>query len=182
MKASVHAASAWTPERGVLSAEDGLGQLSRFGRTCAAVVERVGVPDATLPIIVGTRHGATVSPAKVGEELELRWPDAEVSLLHAGADTLPVSLLDACLVLSRWNRVLWTVVDLQPGAELAACILLSRESSRTQILLERLDEPVPGVEPHLNPCAGIVALADAVGVKSVSIKVSSWSLALQTTA
>ncbi len=180
MNAWVSDASAWTPERGVLSAEDGLGALSRFSRTCASVVERVTVPDSEVLVILGTSTKPELPPAEVARELKARWPDAGLEIVIAGPDTLPLSGLDALVSVSTSRTVLWTVVDLKPGAELAAVIRLSSIATNRRLEIARTDEVAPAVAEHLNSCAGVLSLVDTVAPQSVSIKVGSWSLAVTT--
>lgn len=180
MKAWIADASVWTPERGALSAEDGLGKLSRFSRTCAAVVERVLVPDDGVLVILGTSTHVSISPTEVADELRGRWPKAGLEFVVADSQTLPLSGLDAVLSVGCGRTVLWAVVDLKPGAELAAVVRLSEVATDKVLELQQTDEVAPPVPDLLNSCAGILSLVDTPDRKSVSIKVDSWSLAVTT--
>jgi len=173
-------ASVWMPERGALSAEDGLGSLSRFSRTCASLVERVIAPDDEVLVILGTSTKPELSPAEVARELRGRWPGSGVEIVTAGSETLPLSGLDALVSVRPERTVLWTVVDLKPGAELAAVLRLSSVATDRRLEIARTDEVAPPVAEHLNSCAGVLSLVETVGPKSVSIKVGSWSLAVTT--
>lgn len=176
MKAWVADASVWTPERGALSAEDGLGSMSRFSRTCAAVVERLLVPDGDVLVILGTSTDPSASPAEVTDELRGRWPGSSLEIVVAGAQTLPLSGLDALASVGCGRTVVWAVVDLKPGAELAAVLRLSAVATDTVLEILPTEEVAPPVADHLNSCAGVLSLLDTVGRESVSIKVDSWSL------
>ncbi len=177
MNAGVLDALGWTPERGVLSAEDGLGSLCRFSRTCVAVVEQLWTPEVN-PVVVGTATGVSTHPGTVLEELGRRWPRASVELVVGGAQTLPASFMEASFALEDAETVLWVVVELQPGAELCSAFRLSRRAS-TFLELTRASDSVDPVAPHLNPCAGAVVLADAFGDEGVSVRVASWSISLR---
>lgn len=176
MKAWVADASVWTPERGALSAADGLASMSRFSRTCAAVVERILVPDRDVLVILGTSTAPSVSPEDVADELRRRWPDSGLEFVVAGAQTLPLSGLDALVSVGCGRTVVWAVVDLKPGAELAAVIRLSETATDTTLEILPTDEVAPPVADHLNSCAGVLSLVETVGRESVSIKVDCWSL------
>lgn len=172
MKAKLVDAVAWTPERGALSADDGLGALCRFARACAAVSEWMLVPDANTPVVIGTRSGAKLAPPIVEAQLVDRWPGARVSFVSGGLETVPLSLLEALLSLRKSRRVLWVVAELQPGAELVGAFLLERGEG-AGLSLERLPEPTATLAAHLNPCAPVLALQSK---ESVSIRVGSWLL------
>lgn len=176
MKAWVADASVWTPERGTLSAEDGLGSMSRFSRTCAAVVERVLIPDRDVLLVLGTSTAPSTSPTEVVDELRERWPDSGLEIVVAGVQTLPLSSLDALVAVGCGRTVVWAVVDLKPGAELAAVLRLSAVATDTVLEVRQTDEAAPPVADHLNSCAGVLSLVDTVRGESVSIKVDSWSL------
>lgn len=178
MKAWVADASAWTPEQGALSAQDGLGALSRFSRTCAAMVERVLFPDGGVLVILGTSEGLSISPTEVADELRGRWPDAGLEIVVAGSQTLPLSGLDALVSVGCGRTVLWAVVDLKPGAELAAVLRLSSVATATVLEIAPTDGVAHRVAAHLNSCAGVLSLIDTVGRESVSIKVGPWSLTM----
>ncbi len=178
MKARVLDAVYWTPERGALSAEDGLGGLSRFVRTCAAITERLRGPDVTSRVVVASCTGAADPPASVASELEARWSGARVSVVSAGVETVPASFLEAAFMLELADVVLWTVVDLFPGAELGASFVLGRASTGPTLELTRLREPEPQPDPHLNPCAPVLRLEAAVGASIPPIRVGSWGLSL----
>lgn len=178
MRSWVADASTWTPECGALSAEDGLGALSRFSRTCAAVVERIRIPDADVLVVLGTSTQPQAAPADIATELRGRWRDCGVDLVIAGPDTLPLSGLDALVAAAGPRTVLWAVVDLQPGAELAAVVELSRTATDKRLEIEWTDDVGPPLPNHLNSCTGVLSLLDTVGPQSVSIKVGSWSLAV----
>lgn len=180
MKAFVRASVSWTPERGGLSAEDGLADLSRFSRSCAAVLEELRAPDATTPLVVGTASGAPESPSVIVEELRERWPGTSVHVVTAGLETVPASLLEAVSLLGTHGEVSWVVADLQPGAELVRAFTLAETAPGHELTLSRLAEAVPPGDAHLNPCAAVLSL-DLMGRdESVSIKVGRWSLALVT--
>lgn len=176
MKAWLSDAWVWTPERGALSAEDGLASLSRFSRTCAAVVENILVPDVDVLVVLGTSTPPAVSPAEVADELRRRWPGSGLEFVVAGAQTLPLSGLDALVSVGCGRTVLWAVVDLKPGAELAAVIRLSAVATDRSLEILPMDEVAPPVADHLNSCAGVLSLVETVAQESVSIKVGSWSL------
>ncbi|MBV1861018.1 MAG: hypothetical protein KUG77_21555 [Nannocystaceae bacterium] len=178
MRTWIADASVWTPERGAVSAEDGLGALSRFSRTCAAVVERVLIPDRDVLVILGTSTLPTVSATDVARELGARWPGSGLEFVVAGSKTLPLSGLDALASVGCGRTVLWAVVDLKPGAELAAVVRLSRAATNTRLEIARTDELAPPAAEHLNSCAGLLSLVETVDRGSVSIKVDSWSLAV----
>ena len=173
MKAYVRDAIAWTPERGGLSAEDGLGALTRFARTVAATTERCGWPTVGSAIIVGGRDLAGASADEVVRALADRW-ESEVELVTAASNTVPLSLLDALLTVSERGGAWWIVADLSPGAEVVAAFDLSGDSG-CALTLTRTES---GTEP-LNPCAGVVRLADGFGRETVSIQVGSWAVALE---
>ncbi len=179
MKAWIADASAWTPEHGALSAEDGLGSLSRFSRTCAAVVERILVPNREVLVILGTSTAPSLSPHQIADELQQRWPHTGLELVVAGSQTLPLSGLDALLSVGCGKTVLWAVVDLKPGAELAAVFRLSPVATDRVLELQRIDAAAPPVADHLNSCAAVLSLVDTPGRESVSIKVGSWSLTVK---
>lgn len=168
-------AAVWTPEDGGLSAEDGLGALSRFSRSCAAVSERVRSPNASTPIIVGTVRGCTEPPLVVHDELQGRWPGARISIVMGHAETIGVSFLEASIALQDASQVLWTIVELQPGAELVAAFLLCREGG-SSVTLERCAEPKCAPVPHLNPCAPVLGLKRRE--EAISIRAGSWVLTL----
>lgn len=171
----------WTPERGTLSAEDGLANLSRFSRSCAAVLEDIRHPDQTAPVVVGTATGAAESPATIASELAGRWPNTDVHLVSAGVETVPASLLEAIALLRRYEVLSWVVVDLHPGAELVGAFTLANETPGRRLSLSRLAEPAQPPARHLNPCAAVLSLGAARRDESVSIKVGRWSVALATT-
>ncbi len=177
MKVGVVDALGWEPERGALSAEDGLGALSRFSRTCAAVVERCWDPAASR-VIVGTATGASVPAATVLEELGGRWPKATVELVVGGAQTLPTCLIEAAFALEHADAVVCVVTELQPGAELCSVFRLAKTASMVLELAHRPGRRGESASSHLNPCAGALALADGIGGGGVSVRVASWSIAL----
>ena len=109
MRASIVDGVSWTPERGALSAEDGLGRLSRFARSCVAVGEWLLVPDATTPIVLGTKTGAPEAADTITDALNGRWPGTRSTIICGGFETVPMSLLQACIELRRSPRVLWIV-------------------------------------------------------------------------
>ncbi|MGH1344041.1 MAG: hypothetical protein ACRBN8_20955 [Nannocystales bacterium] len=178
MKAWIADASVWTPEHGALSAEDGLGSLSRFSRTCASIVERVLPPSREVLVILGTSTPPEASPEQTALELKQRWPDCGLEFIVAGAQTLPMSGMDALVSMGHGRTVLWAVVDLKPTAELAAVVRLSSVPTDRRLELTRTDEVAPPPAEHLNSCAGVLSLVDTVGRESVSIKVGPWCLAV----
>ena len=180
MKASIVDGMWWTPERGALSAEDGLGKLSRFARSCAAVSERILVPDAETPVVLGTKSGAAQAASTITEQLLDRWPGTRLTVVSSGLETVPASLLEACIALRRSPRVLWVVAELHPGAELVAALLLARTGGAT-LSIARLPQVAPPPAAHLNPCAAILALERATATESVSIGVGSWLLTREPT-
>ena len=107
MNGWVEDASVWTPELETLSAEDGLGSLSRFSRTCAAVVERLIVPDEEVLVVLGTSTPPTVPLTEVTAELLDRWPGCGLEYVVAGRDTLPLSGLDALVSVGSRRTTLW---------------------------------------------------------------------------
>jgi len=178
VKASIVDGVWWTPERGALSAEDGLGDLSRFGRSCAAVSEWLLVPDASTPVVLGTKTGAAEAANTITDELLGRWPGTRATIVSGGNETVPSSLLQACIELRRSARVVWIVAELHPGAELVSAFLLARTGPAT-LALERLAEPAAPPASHLNPCAAILTLQQRAPSESVSIRVGSWLLTCQ---
>ncbi len=181
MKAFVRALATWTPERGALSAEDGLARLCRFSRTCAAVLDEIRGPEVETPLVVGTATGAAESPRRVAEELRERWPGSDVHLVTSGLETVPASLLEAMCLLTRCDEVSWVVVDLQPGAELVGAFTLANQAPGRRLTMLRMAEAAEPFAAHLNPCAGVLSLGVAPRDEGVSIKVGRWSLALDTT-
>lgn len=116
-------------------------------------------------------------PRRIASDLGRRWPQTRVSMVMAGQDTLPASLFEAGVGLEQRPDALWIVVDLRPGAELAAAFWLTRSPTAWDLQLERTTEAAPP-DAHLNPCAPALSLAAAFGVGSVSIRVGWWRLAL----
>lgn len=181
MKAFVRAHATWTPERGALSAEDGLADLCRFSRTCAAVLDEIRAPEVKTPLVVGTATGATESPGRVAEELRERWPGSDVHLISSGPETVPGSLLEAMCLLRRCDELSWVVVDLQAGAELVGAFTLAKQAPGRRLSMLRLSDAAEPLAAHLNPCAAVLSLGAAQRDESVSIKVGRWSVALDTT-
>lgn len=181
MRMHVRARVTWTPERGALSAEDGLASLSRFSRTCAAVLDEIRAPGVTTPLVVASATGSTEAPERIARELGERWPGAELHLVTSGLETVPASLLEAMCVLSRHEELSWVVVDLHPGAELVGAFTLGNQAPGRGLTVSRLAEPAPPPAPHLNPCSGVLSLGEAPRDESVSIRVGHWSLALDAT-
>ncbi|MCR9166319.1 MAG: hypothetical protein ACE37F_00165 [Nannocystaceae bacterium] len=179
MKAFVRAHRLWTPERGALSAEDGLARLSRFSRCCAAVLEEVRRPSAVSPLVVGTASGSSCSPEQVATELGERWQGAEVHLISSGPQTVPASLFEAIAMLERHGEVSWVVVELKAGVELVGAFTLANAPPGRRLALSRSTEAAPPPADHLNPCAAVSSLVVTTPRKSVSIKVGRWLMALE---
>lgn len=181
MRAYVRAHVTWTPERGALSAADGLANLCRFSRTCAAVLDEIRAPEVKTPLVVATATGAAASPRRVAEELRERWPGSDVHLITSGLETVPASLLEAMCLLSRYDEVSWVVVDLHAGAELVGAFTLANQAPGRRLTMLRLADAAEPPAAHLNPCAAVLSLGTAQRDESVSIKVGRWSVALDTT-
>lgn len=174
MKIGVRDAIGWTPERGVLSAEDGLGSMSRFSRTCAALSETIWTPNVDVPVVLGTTNSGDIDPSEALAEVEARWA-SRCALVRAGLQTVPLSLLEARFAMAEQGTALWVVVDLTPGAEVAAAFLLSGDGGDTLELAAT--EAAARKPPPLNPCAGVLQLADVEMGETVSIQVGSWTVA-----
>ncbi len=136
------------------------------------------VPDRDVLVIVGTSTLPKTPPLEIATELQKRWPGCGLELVVAGAHTLPLSGLDALVATVGPRTVLWAMVDLQPGAELAAVVELSGTATDKRIEIAWTDDVAPPGPDHLNSCSGVLSLLDTVPRQSVSIKVASWSLAV----
>ncbi|MEM6294063.1 MAG: hypothetical protein AAGA54_22485 [Myxococcota bacterium] len=142
------------------------------------MVDRLAAP-MRLPVVLATVSAATPASA-VHAALSERYPEVPTwSLVHAGDETLPASLLQAQFLAARAGAAIWVLVDLKPAAELAAAAHVDAAENGRQMELSRSADPAAPSAEHLNPCAGALTLLSDSSADSVSIRVGRWAIAVR---